>query len=103
MASRVGIRIAEAEIALRPEVHGACDLLGFDPLYVACEGRSVAVLPEADTDRALAALHSCPEGTHARRIARVVADDPGRVVLHTRIGSHRLLKRLPGEQLPRIC
>ena len=103
VASRVGIRIAEADVPVRPEVHGACELLGFDPLYVACEGRFVAVLPEADTERALAALHACPDGAHARRIGRVVADDPGRVVLHTRIGSHRLLERLSGEQLPRIC
>ena len=102
-ASRVGIRIADADVPVRPEVHGACELLGFDPLYVACEGRFVAVLPEADTDRALAALHAGPDGAQPRRIGRVVADDPGRVVLHTRIGSHRLLERLSGEQLPRIC
>jgi hydrogenase expression/formation protein HypE len=61
-----------------------CELLGFDRLYVACAGRFAAVLPEAETDR-------------------VVADDPGRVVLHTRTGSHRFLGRLSGEQRPRIC
>jgi hydrogenase expression/formation protein HypE len=103
VASRVGIRIEEADVPLRPEVQGACELLGFDPLYVACEGRFLAILPEADAERALAALHACPDGTEAQRIGRVVAGDPGRVVLHTRIGSHRLLERLSGEQLPRIC
>ena len=103
VASRVGIAIEEADVPVRPEVQGACELLGFDPLYVACEGRFVAILPDADADRALAALHAVGDGAGARRIGRVVTEDPGRVVLHTRVGSHRLLERLAGEQLPRIC
>jgi hydrogenase expression/formation protein HypE len=103
VASRVGIRLEEAAVPVRPEVQGGCELLGFDPLYVACEGRFVAIVPEADAERALAALHACPGGAEARRIGRVAAEDPGRVVLHTRVGSHRLLERLSGEQLPRIC
>jgi hydrogenase expression/formation protein HypE len=103
VASGAGIRLVEADVPLRLEVHGACELLGFDPLYVACEGRFVAIVPEADADRALAALQACPEGADARRVGRVVAEDPGCVVLNTRIGSHRLLARLSGEQLPRIC
>jgi hydrogenase expression/formation protein HypE len=103
VASRVGIRIEEADVPLRREVRGACELLGFDPLYVACEGRFVAILPAEDAERALVALQECPGGGDARRIGRVVAEDPGRVVLHTRVGSHRLLARLSGEQLPRIC
>jgi hydrogenase expression/formation protein HypE len=102
-ASEVGIRIDEADVPLRPEVHGACELLGLDPLYVACEGRFLAIVPERDAERALAALHASADGAMARRIGRVVAGDAGHVILRTRVGSHRLLERLAGEQLPRIC
>jgi len=103
LSSNVGIRLDEAEIPVRPEVRGACELLGFDPLYVACEGRFLAILPGEQADRALAAVRSRPGGEGARRIGSVVGEDPGRLVLRTRIGSHRLLERLSGEQLPRIC
>ena len=102
-ASRVGLRIEEAAVPVRPEVQGACELLGFDPLYVACEGRFLAVVPRAHEEQALAALLALPEGAQARRIGQVTEEDPGRVVAKTRIGSHRLLERLSGEQLPRIC
>ncbi len=102
-AANVGIRLDEAEIPVREEVRGACELLGFDPLYVACEGRFLAIVPEDRARAALAAIRSQPGGDEARRIGSVVADDPGRLVLRTRIGSHRLLERLSGEQLPRIC
>jgi hydrogenase expression/formation protein HypE len=103
VASKVGIRLEEAEIPVRDEVRGACELLGFDPLYVACEGRFLAVVPGEHVDAALAAVRSQPGGEEARLIGRVVAEDPGRLVMRTRIGSHRLLERLSGEQLPRIC
>jgi hydrogenase expression/formation protein HypE len=103
VSSHVGIRLDEAEIPVREEVRGACELLGFDPLYVACEGRFLAILPADRAEAALAAIRSEPPGELARRIGSVVAEDPGRLVLHTRIGSHRLLERLSGEQLPRIC
>jgi hydrogenase expression/formation protein HypE len=103
VASGVGIRLDEVDVPIRPEVQGGCELLGFDPLYVASEGRFLAILPEAEAERALGALHACPDGAAARRIGRVVAEEPGRVVLRTRVGSHRLLERLSGEQLPRIC
>jgi len=99
----VGIRLEEAEIPVREEVRGACELLGFDPLYVACEGRFLAIVPGERAEEAREAVRSAPGGEGARRIGAVVADDPGRVVLRTRIGSHRLLERLSGEQLPRIC
>jgi hydrogenase expression/formation protein HypE len=103
LSSSVGIRLEEGEIPVREEVRGACELLGFDPLYVACEGRFLAIVPGAQAEAALAAVQSRPGGEGARRIGRVVAEDTGRLVLHTRIGSHRLLERLSGEQLPRIC
>jgi hydrogenase expression/formation protein HypE len=99
----VGIRLEEEAIPVRPEVRGACELLGFDPLYVACEGRFLAIVPGARADAALAAVRSQPGGEGARRVGSVVGEDPGRLVLKTRIGSHRLLERLSGEQLPRIC
>jgi hydrogenase expression/formation protein HypE len=103
LASNAGIRLDEAAIPVRPEVQGACELLGFDPLYVACEGRFLAIVPGETADAALAAIRSQPGGEGACRVGTVVADDPGRLVLRTRIGSHRLLERLSGEQLPRIC
>ncbi len=103
LASNVGIRLEEVEIPVREEVLGACELLGFDPLYVACEGRFLALVPGARADAALAAVRPQPGGEGARRIGSVHAEDPGRLSLRTRIGSHRLLERLSGEQLPRIC
>jgi len=102
-ASRVSMRIDEAAVPVRSEVRGACELLGFDPLYVACEGRFLAIVPAAAVERALAALQALPEGAGARRIGTVTDGDAGRVLLRTRIGSHRRLERLSGEQLPRIC
>ena len=103
VASQAGISIDEMQVPVRREVQAACELLGFDPLYVACEGRFLAIVPAACADTALAALRAAPGGAEARRIGEVTADNPGRVVLRTRIGSHRRLDRLSGEQLPRIC
>jgi hydrogenase expression/formation protein HypE len=103
VSSGAGIRLEEGLIPVREEVRGACELLGFDPLYVACEGRFLAIVPGSRAEAALAAIRSQPGGEGAQRIGAVVADDPGRLVLRTRIGSQRLLERLSGEQLPRIC
>jgi len=103
ISSDVGIRLDEAEVPVRDQVRGACELLGLDPLYVACEGRFLAVVPGEQADTALAAVRSRPGGEDARVVGRVVSEDKGRVVMRTRLGSHRLLERLSGEQLPRIC
>jgi hydrogenase expression/formation protein HypE len=103
ISSDVGIRLDEAEVPVRDQVRGACELLGLDPLYVACEGRFLAVVPGEQADTALAAVRSQPGGEDARVVGRVVSEDTGRVVMRTRLGSHRLLERLSGEQLPRIC
>jgi hydrogenase expression/formation protein HypE len=103
ISSKVGLLLEEGEVPVRDEVRGACELLGFDPLYVACEGRFLAVVPGEKADVALGAVRSQPRGEEARLIGRVSGEDPGRVVMRTRIGSHRLLERLSGEQLPRIC
>jgi hydrogenase expression/formation protein HypE len=102
-ASAAGITLEEAAIPVRPEVRGACELLGFDPLYVACEGRFVAIVPGERAGAALAAVQSLPAGAGARLIGTVQAAEAGLVVLRTAIGSHRRLDRLSGEQLPRIC
>ncbi len=97
------IRIREADVPVRPEVRGACELLGFDPLYVACEGRFLAIVPKGSAEAALRAVQSRPGGEQAAVVGEVTAEEGGRVVLQTRIGSHRPLERLSGEQLPRIC
>ncbi|HXY39541.1 MAG TPA: hydrogenase expression/formation protein HypE [Vicinamibacteria bacterium] len=103
VSSQVGIRLEETAVPVREEVRGACELLGFDPLYVACEGRFLAIVPGDRADEALAAIRSQQGGEAACRIGAVQAEEPGRLVLRTAIGSHRLLERLSGEQLPRIC
>ena len=103
VASRVGMCIQEDAVPVRAEVRGACELLGFDPLYVACEGRFLAIVPSESAARALAALRALPDGAQAQRIGEVTRGEAGRVLLRTRIGSHRRLERLSGEQLPRIC
>ena len=103
VSSQVGMRIDEAAVPVRPEVRGACELLGFDPLYVACEGRFMAIVPAAYAATALGTLQALAAGSEARVIGEVTESESGRVILRTRIGSHRRLERLSGEQLPRIC
>jgi hydrogenase expression/formation protein HypE len=97
------VRIEESALPVRREVRAACELLGLDPLHVACEGRLVAVLPRADSDRALSVMRDHPKGRHAALIGEVSAEDPGLVVMTSRLGSLRIVSPLTGEQLPRIC
>ncbi|MFQ5350845.1 MAG: hydrogenase expression/formation protein HypE [Thermoanaerobaculia bacterium] len=99
----VGIRLAEAAIPLAEQVRGACEILGFDPLYVANEGKCLAIVGPEVATRALALMRDDPLGSAAAIIGEVVADDPGRVVLRSRIGGERVVDMLSGEQLPRIC
>lgn len=101
--ARVSIEVKERSIPVSDTVAGACELLGLDPLYVACEGRMVAFVPEEQLGRALDAIRSCPLGDQAECIGSVGASPSGRVTLETRLGSRRLLDMLSGEQLPRIC
>jgi hydrogenase expression/formation protein HypE len=84
-------------------VRGACEMLGLDPLYVANEGRFIAIVPAADADRALDALRQDAQGTGAVRIGEVMDEQPGLLTLRSEIGSTRILDMLSGEQLPRIC
>jgi len=102
-ASQVGMALDEAAIPVRPPVAAACEMLGLDPLYVANEGKLVAILPEAHAPAALAALRAHPLGRDAALIGHVNADHPGRVVIRTPLGATRLLDLQIGEQLPRIC
>jgi hydrogenase expression/formation protein HypE len=101
--SQTGLRLREADLPVRPAVAGACDLLGFDPLYVANEGKLLAFVPAADAETVLAAMHEDPHGREACVIGEVVDDHPGRVYMQTRIGGERIVDMLTGEQLPRIC
>jgi hydrogenase expression/formation protein HypE len=102
-ASRVGVQLDESAIPLRPEVRGACELLGLDPLYVANEGKLMAVVPPEDAERVLQAMRRHPLGTNAALVGTVVADHPGMVLLRSRVGGERVVTLLAGEQLPRIC
>ncbi|MBT8484714.1 MAG: hydrogenase expression/formation protein HypE, partial [Phycisphaerae bacterium] len=102
-ASGVCVVIEEERVPVRREVAAACEILGFDPLHVANEGRLLAFVPEADVDRTLAAFHAQPYGAAACRIGRVEATPAGRVLLETGIGGTRIVDMPSGELLPRIC
>ena len=99
----VGITLEEAAIPVLDGVRGACEILGLDPLYVACEGRMVVFVPAGQADRALGLLRAVHGGEGAQRIGWVTATEPGRVLLRTALGTRRPLELLSGEQLPRIC
>ena len=103
LSSDVAIRLREDALPLREEVKGACEILGLDPLYLANEGKLVAVVAAADADRVLAAMRAHPAGTHAAIIGEVTEQPAGVVVLHTGFGGQRIVDMLVGEQLPRIC
>ncbi len=99
----VGVLVAEDDIPVRPEVRGAAELLGIDPMYVACEGRLVAVVDGDQADEALAALRAHPLGTQASIIGHVTDGPPGLVHLKTAFGGTRIVDLLVGDPLPRIC
>ena len=99
----LGIELEEKAVPVRPAVQAACELLGLDPLYCANEGKLLAVVPAERAEAALAALRSLPEGENAARIGRVTADFPGKLVIRTPLGGRRILQKLSGAQLPRIC
>jgi hydrogenase expression/formation protein HypE len=99
----VGVRLREASLPLSDAVRGACEILGLDPLYVANEGKCLAVVAPEAAEEALEALRGHPLGCDAAAIGEVVEEHPGRVVLRSRIGGERVVDLLSGEQLPRIC
>jgi hydrogenase expression/formation protein HypE len=102
-AADVSVVIDEGAVPVRPQVRGAAELLGIDPLYVACEGRLVAVVDAAEAGAALAALRAHPDGAQAAVIGRIGADPPGLVLLNTVFGGTRIVDLLVGDPLPRIC
>lgn len=102
-SAALGIELDEAAIPVRGDVSAACELLGLDPLYCANEGKMLAVVAAKDEERALAAMRSVPEGKNAAIIGRVISERPGKVVLRTAMGGSRILQKLAGAQLPRIC
>jgi hydrogenase expression/formation protein HypE len=99
----LGIVLREADVPLRREVRGACEVLGLDPLHIANEGQLLAVVAPADAARALAALHAVPGGEGARLIGEVRAEHAGTVVGITPYGGTRAIDMLVGDPLPRIC
>lgn len=103
LQSNVGFLIDETKIPVRDEVLGACELLGLDPLYVANEGKLIAVCEANDSERLLTALHRHPLGKDAAIIGEVIEDPRKFVQLKTRMGGLRIVDWLVGEQLPRIC
>jgi len=101
--SGVSIRIEEEKIPLREEVLAACEMLGFDPLYVANEGKLVAIVPPEDADKVLRAMRKNRYGKEAAIIGEVGSDKPGRVAMKTALGASRIVDMLTGDLLPRIC
>lgn len=99
----VGVLLDEAAIPVDDEVRGACEILGFDPLYVANEGKMIAIVAAEVAESTLAAMRGHPLGGRAAIIGRVTTENAGRVLLRSRIGGQRVVDMLSGEQLPRIC
>lgn len=102
-AAGVELHLRETAIPVREDVRGACELLGFDPLYVANEGRFLAIVDAKDAPRALEIMQEHPQAHGPAIVGRVRAENPGRVTLESTIGATRILDMLSGEQLPRIC
>ncbi|WP_020394875.1 hydrogenase expression/formation protein HypE [Thiolinea disciformis] len=102
-SSGVGIRLKQAALPVREEVRGICELLGLDPLYLANEGKLIAIVAKSDAERVLAAMQAYSAGKDSVIIGEVLAQPVGKVLLQTGFGGERLLDMLVGEQLPRIC
>ena len=102
-SAKVGIRLDEAAIPVAEQVRGACEILGLDPLYVANEGKCLAIVAPEAADQALEVLRAHPLGRDAAIVGEVVEDHPGRVFMKSRVGGLRVVDMLSGEQLPRIC
>jgi hydrogenase expression/formation protein HypE len=101
--SKVGIRIEEDKVSVRDEVRGACEMLGIDPLYVANEGKLVALVHPEDAEAVLQKMRQHRYGKNAAIIGEVRPDHPGRVVMKTTLGASRIVDMLVGDPLPRIC
>jgi len=102
-SSGVAIRLQEADIPVRNEVRGVCEILGLDPLHFANEGKLVAIVPADKADTVIEAMRQHPAGQGSAIIGEVESGSEGRVTLQTGLGGGRILDMLIGEQLPRIC
>jgi len=102
-ASNVAITLEEAAIPTRTEVRGMCEILGLDPLYLANEGKLVAIVPQAKADELITIMQQHKAGKNSAIIGKVLAEPVGRVILKTGFGGERIVDMLVGEQLPRIC
>ena len=101
--SELGIELEEELIPVRPQVRAACDMLGLDALYCANEGKLLAVVAREDGEKLLEAMRRLPEGRDSAVIGRVTREHPGTLVMKTALGGRRILQKLTGAQLPRIC
>jgi hydrogenase expression/formation protein HypE len=101
--SGLGIELSAESLPVRPEVRAACELLGLEPLYLANEGKCLAIVNGAQAEQALAVMRATPEGREAAIIGRLVAEKPGRVIINTPVGGARIVTQLHGVPLPRIC
>ena len=101
--TELGIELRESAVPVRGEVQAACDMLGLDPMYCANEGKLLAVVPPEDAENVLAAMRTHEFGRDAAVIGEVSAKYPGKVVMHTELGGSRIMQKLTGAQLPRIC
>lgn len=102
-AAGVGITLVESAVPIRPAVRAACEILGLDPLYVANEGKLLAIVPPDAADGLLATMRAHPLGVNAAIIGQIVAEHPGMVIMRSLVGGTRVVTMLAGEQLPRIC
>jgi hydrogenase expression/formation protein HypE len=102
LATNCLVTLDERKLPLHEQVHGICDMLGYDPLYLACEGRVVAVIASVQAASLLAAWRALPGGQHAAIVGQVAAGR-ARVVLRTALGGERILDELEDDPLPRIC
>ena len=101
--SDLTVVVDESALPVRPAVGAACELLGIDPLYVANEGKFIAVVPQEESEAALRAMRAHPQGGDAARIGEIRSEPPGIVVLRTTLGGTRIVDMLVGDPLPRIC
>ncbi|MDT8380529.1 MAG: AIR synthase-related protein, partial [Desulfotignum sp.] len=101
--SDVGMTLFEKDLPVKKEVNAVCELLGFDPLYIANEGKLIAIVPEKYAGEVLDIIRADVFGRDAAIIGDVTDQDPGKVFMETAIGGRRLVDMLTGEQLPRIC
>ena len=101
-ATRLGVWLDETQVPVRDAVRSVCEMLGYDPYFLACEGRVVAVVAADQADAALAAVRALPSGRDAAIIGHV-REQPSRVVLRTELGGERVVEELEDDPLPRIC